>query len=41
MQEVKDHFLRSQHASELPKREVFTFGLELGGWRLFWVLPTG
>jgi hypothetical protein len=23
------------------KSEVFTFCSELGGWRLFWVLPTG
>jgi hypothetical protein len=30
MQEVKDHFSRSQHAFDLGKREVFTFRADLG-----------
>jgi hypothetical protein len=41
VQEVKDHFSRSQHASELRKREVFTFGPEQAGCRVIRVPPTG
>jgi hypothetical protein len=41
MQEVKDHFSRSQHAAELGKRVVFTFEDDLGKRGLAKVVPTG
>jgi hypothetical protein len=41
MQEVKDHFSRSQYAFELGKREEFTFGPELVICGMGGVSPTG
>jgi hypothetical protein len=38
---VRGHFPRSKYAADLQKREVFTFGRELGGWAAIGGLPTG